>query len=328
MVARTLFFTLSDAHLCRLHSGFSYRGVLVLNKVVLRVLKLLEKPTLSTFLYFLYFLFCQENQQPTFHHLCATPRGTAAAVAQVVECAVANTWRLPVVWELVSGHLRVVAKAREPAKREYAVRALRELIVDGVQRLHPLPAASSPAPPDSSNDNTASPEAISTGTGPSLPANASSAPPGNCPGSAADAPTTTTSGGDGGGGTTAAPPTARGGNGSPSGQEEGFLPNFLGLRARLEGFGEEEAPFRWVFDCDVGGVFLAVGGRAARRTTVGGGEAFEGVLFRTMGLFALTPHVDTREATLQSLYTILQARREPQVVEKKYYSYFERRFCM
>ncbi|CAN0580207.1 unnamed protein product, partial [Ectocarpus sp. 12 AP-2014] len=26
-----------------------------------------------------------------------------------------------------------------------------------------------------------------------------------------------------------------------------------------------------------------------------------------MGLFALTPHVDTREATLQSLYTILQS---------------------
>ncbi|CAM9468256.1 unnamed protein product, partial [Ectocarpus sp. 8 AP-2014] len=219
-------------------------------------------------------------------------------------------------WELVSGHLRVVAKAREPAKREYAVRALRELIVDGVQRLHPLPAASSPAPPDSSNDNTASPEAIGTGTGPTPPANAPSPPPGNSPSSAADATTTTTSGGGGGGGggggTTAAPPTPRGGNGPPSGQEEGFLPNFLGLRARLEGFGEEEAPFRWVFDCDVGGVFLAVGGRAARRTTVGGGEAFEGVLFRTMGLFALTPHVDTREATLQSLYTILQARREPQ----------------
>ncbi|CAM9634277.1 unnamed protein product, partial [Ectocarpus sp. 13 AM-2016] len=232
----------------------------------------------------------------------------------VVECAVANTWRLPVVWELVSGHLRVVAKAREPAKREYAVRALRELIVDGVQRLHPLPAASSPAPPDSGDDNTAPPEAISTGTGPTPTANAPSPPPGNSPSSAANAPTTTTSGGGGGGGggTTAAPPTPRGWNGPPSGQEEGFLPNFLGLRARLEGFGEEDAPFRWVFDCDVGGVFLAVGGRAARRTTVGGGEAFEGVLFRTMGLFALTPHVDTREATLQSLYTILQARPEPQ----------------
>ena len=38
----------------------------------------------------------------------------------------------------------------------------------------------------------------------------------------------------------------------------------------------------------------------------GGGRAFEGVLFETMGLFALTPHVDTREATLQTLYTILQ----------------------
>lgn len=109
----------------------------------------------------------------------------------------------------------------------------------------------------------------------------------------------------------AAPTSNSGGIGGGGGQEEGFLPNFLGLRARLEGaMGGEDEQFRWIFDCDVGAVFLVVGGgaaaAAARRTTAGGGDGFEGVLFKTMGLFALTPHVDTREATLQTLYSILQ----------------------
>lgn len=86
------------------------------------------------------------------------------------------------------------------------------------------------------------------------------------------------------------------------------------MRARSEGGEAEEEPFRWVFDAYVTGVFVAAE-RAARRAeleggqlTVGSGGAFEGVLFETMGLFALTPHIDTREATLQTLYTILQVR--------------------
>lgn len=77
-----------------------------------------------------------------------------------------------------------------------------------------------------------------------------------------------------------------------------------------EGEDEEgEQGLRWMFDGDVSGVFVAAG----RGTTgTSGGMAsrggFEGVLFETMGLFALTPHVDTREAMLQTLYTILQVR--------------------
>lgn len=90
------------------------------------------------------------------------------------------------------------------------------------------------------------------------------------------------------------------------------------MRARSEGGDAEDEPFRWVFDAYyTSGVFVAVG-RAARRVegeeeggenemaAAGVGGEFEGVLFETMGLFALTPHVDTREATLQTLYTILQ----------------------
>lgn len=88
----------------------------------------------------------------------------------------------------------------------------------------------------------------------------------------------------------------------------------MGLRARLEGAvgGGDDGPFRWVFDCDgVGDVFSAGGGgkgapRGMSTRLDGGGNAFEGVLFKTMGLFALTPHVDTREATLQTLFSILQ----------------------
>lgn len=121
---------------------------------------------------------------------------------------------------------------------------------------------------------------------------------------------------------TSAPPTSSSGGG---GQEEGFLPTFLGLRARLEGAvgGGDDAPFRWVFDCEsVGGVFSAGrGGEGTRRMTTrldGGGEAFEGVLFKTMGLFALTPHVDTREATLQTLFSILQVI-DGGVVEVRWY---------
>lgn len=91
------------------------------------------------------------------------------------------------------------------------------------------------------------------------------------------------------------------------------------MRARSEGGDAEEEPFRWVFNAYTSGVFVAAGsaarpvegkGEAGRRNNevaaAGGGGAFEGVLFETMGLFALTPHVDTREATLQTLYTILQ----------------------
>lgn len=91
------------------------------------------------------------------------------------------------------------------------------------------------------------------------------------------------------------------------------------MRARSEGGDAEEEPFRWVFNAYTSGVFVAAGrasrpvgreGGAGRReddmAAAGGGRAFEGVLFETMGLFALTPHVDTREATLQTLYTILQ----------------------
>lgn len=244
---------------------------------------------------------------------------------QVVECAVANTWRLPVVWELVSGHLRVVAKAREPAKREYAVRAMRELIVDGVKRLHPHPLSVENDDKDHDGGNGSSSTTTSRGR-----ADVSSAPPppptssiGGGNGALRSTATTmspasaSASASTGGGAVTrtssrgsAAPTSNSGGIGGGGGQEEGFLPNFLGLRARLEGaMGGEDEQFRWIFDCDVGAVFLVVGGgaaAAARRTTAGGGDGFEGVLFKTMGLFALTPHVDTREATLQTLYSILQ----------------------
>ncbi|CAM9312609.1 unnamed protein product, partial [Laminaria digitata] len=212
----------------------------------------------------------------------------------VVECAAANTWRLPVVWELVSGHLRVVAKAREPATREYAVRALRELIVDGVQRLHPLP----PSPPltasHSSSDGARS-SSLSRAPAPSAPPAPSvpspSPPPPPAPHSRRSGGISTASGGGGGGG---------GGAG-----EDSFIPSFM--RARSEGGDAEEEPFRWVFEAYMSGVFVAAGRAARRMAAEGGGGAFEGVLFETMGLFALTPHVDTREATLQTLYTILQS---------------------
>lgn len=68
--------------------------------------------------------------------------------------------------------------------------------------------------------------------------------------------------------------------------------------------GEEEVGFRWVFEGDVSAVFVA-GERGAGASVVAR-EGFEGTLFSTMGFFALTPHVDTREATLQMLYTVLQ----------------------
>lgn len=251
---------------------------------------------------------------------------------KVVECAVANTWRLPVVWELVSGHLRVVAKAREPAKRAYAVRAMRELIVDGVKRLHPLPPAENDAKDhDGGNSGTAASGrgggSVSSAPPPPPPSSTGGGGGDAAAGNGATRSTATTisaasasASASAGGGTVArtnsrgsvgAPTSSSGGSGGGgvAQQEEGFLPNFLGLRARLEGaMGGEDEQFRWIFDCDVGAVFFVVGGggAAARGTAAGGGNEFEGVLFKTMGLFALTPHVDTREATLQTLYSILQ----------------------
>lgn len=189
----------------------------------------------------------------------------------------------------------MVAKAREATTREYAVQALRELVVDGVERLHPLPtnaaqgaaSASLPSPPPplppppppalASRSSSTSSTNAAVSSGPSMRA------------------------------VPAAAPTSRSGATS-TGSEEGFIATLVGLRGRSEGVGQgEERPFRWSFDGDVSGVFVP-GVRPARdgiMDSAGGGE-FEAVLFETMGLFALTPHVDTREVTLQTLYTILQ----------------------
>lgn len=161
-----------------------------------------------------------------------------------------------------------MAKAREPGTREYAVRALSELIVDSVQRLHPLPLSAKRR----STGEGASP------SGPSLPA-------------------------------VPDPASAKG----PGGGNARLDPILMLPRAKSE---ESQGPdvedyFRWVFDSDVSGVFVTVG-RAASATELGADPrhlAFEGVLFETMRLFALTPHIDTREATLQTLYTILQVRK-------------------
>lgn len=84
------------------------------------------------------------------------------------------------------------------------------------------------------------------------------------------------------------------------------MSTLVGFRGRFADGGEDE-PFRWVFDADVSGAFVPRG-RGASKGMAAGGERFEGVLFKTMGLFALTPHVDTREATLQMLYNILEVR--------------------
>lgn len=85
----------------------------------------------------------------------------------------------------------------------------------------------------------------------------------------------------------------------------GFISSLTRERSE-EGAGQHEDGgedgFRWVFEGDLSGVFVARergGGVTAR-------DEFEGVLFETMRLFALTPHVDTREATLQTLYTVLE----------------------
>ena len=187
---------------------------------------------------------------------------------------------LPACVPVACGYVcRVVAKAREPGTREYAVRALRELIVDGVQRLHPETSPSSRRQLQSSTTATTPRSATH--------ARASSATPSISRGGATSAVL-----------------------------DEGFIPNLLGFRGRSgEIGGEDEHCFRWVFDSDVSGVFVAERTEIqAHRTGLVASEGdsnsnrgqFEGVLFETMGLFALTPHLDTREAMLQTLYTILQ----------------------
>lgn len=95
-----------------------------------------------------------------------------------------------------------------------------------------------------------------------------------------------------------------------SGIGEGLGSMLLLNRARSEeGRGQEtDEDFRWIFDANVTRAFVA-GKRPVGARELGskaGDEAFEAVLFETMRLFAMTPHVDTREATLQMLYTILQ----------------------
>lgn len=104
--------------------------------------------------------------------------------------------------------------------------------------------------------------------------------------------------------------TASGGGGGGGASEEGFIPSLMALRGRLEGGGEDH-PFRWIFGADVSQVFVSESrqgrcGLEGMANVTPGGDSFEGVLFKTMGLFAMTPHVDTREATLQTLYSVLQ----------------------
>lgn len=171
----------------------------------------------------------------------------------------------------------MVAKARGPATREYAVRALQELVVDGVQRLHPN--LSRPA---------SQRQLVSATTSPATPQS-----------SASRVRTDSVN-----------PPPASQSGTTGAASDEGFIPTLLGFRGRSGDFSGEEERFRWVFDADVSGVFVS-----AKREDImersgllgdNSDDPFEAVLFDTMGLFALTPHVDTREATLQTLYTILQ----------------------
>lgn len=169
-----------------------------------------------------------------------------------------------------------MAKAREPATREYAVRALQELVVDGVQRLHP-----------NMSRPTSQRQLLSTTTSATTPrSSASRVRAGSVNPSPASKSVTTGAGSD-----------------------EGFIPTLLGFRGRSGDVSGEDERFRWVFDADVSGVFVSVK-RVERGGLMGDSSdgQFEAVLFDTMGLFALTPHVDTREATLQTLYTILQVK--------------------
>lgn len=175
----------------------------------------------------------------------------------------------------------MVGKAKGPATREYAVRALQELVVDGVQRLHPN--LSRPA---------SQRQLLSTTTSPTTPQSSTSR--------------VRT-------GSVNPPPASQSGT-TGAGSDEGFIPTLLGFRGRSGDFSGEDERFRWVFDADVSGVFVSVNREEGmeRGGLLGdsGDDPFEAVLFDTMGLFALTPHVDTREATLQTLYTILQVSLE------------------
>ncbi|CAM9691580.1 unnamed protein product, partial [Discosporangium mesarthrocarpum] len=167
----------------------------------------------------------------------------------VVECAKANSWRLSVVWELVSGHLRVVAKGRGQSMRNFAVEALKDLVMDALLQ--------------KSSD-------YSPGLASTL--------------------------GDG--------DTDPGGGAGPiaGGQEEEE-----GSPTEDRMAGREET-FVWIFKGDVSKVFRHINAISRAQVPEVGAEAdFEAVMFDAMELLALTPHVDTREAILQALYSILQS---------------------
>lgn len=203
-------------------------------------------------------------------------------------------------WHARVGVIRVVAKARERSTREYAVRALSDLIVESVERLHPLRPSHGTKRSSSGAGSLAAPAASRRNASSLRGGAVAGAPP-----AAAPVPLASPSLGK-----------RPSGGGSLSGGE-GFGPMLLLPRSRSEesrGQESEEA-FRWVFEGDLSGVFVA-GERAAGASELGtraGDEVFEGVVFETMRLFALTPHIDTREATLQTLYTILQVRERQQV---------------